>query len=160
MHRQAAYVPANQPRAGVKGGYQVKAVGGEAGVVEDGPAQPADADHRDVPVDVDAQDLPQAGQQIADAVASALLAEPPEIGQILADLGRRHLQLFPQLPRTHHHNAVLHQAVQDAQILRQAADHHFRHFRPRVVRGKQVAGHRRFYPCGRDAASQHRHYSL
>jgi hypothetical protein len=77
-------------------------VGSEAGVVDDGPAQPAYTDHGDVPVGVDPENLPETVQQVTNPVATSLLTEASEIAKVLADLGGSDLEFIAQLLGTDH----------------------------------------------------------
>jgi hypothetical protein len=48
---------------------------------------------------------------MANAVAPALLSETAKIAEVLSDLGRGHLQLFPQLLGVDHLGAFLEQTA-------------------------------------------------
>ena len=91
LNRDSAHFLADVIRIVVKRRHQVKAVRIEPRVVEDGVAQPPHADYGDVPLGIQPKDLFELGEQMAHTITAALLAEPAEIGQILADLGRRYL---------------------------------------------------------------------
>ena len=130
----------------VESSHEVKTVWSESGIVDDGPSEPAHSNDRHVPVCVDTQYLAETVQEVVNAVPPALFAESPEITEVLADLGRRHLQLFAQLLGTNHHDTVFHQAVQDAQVLWQTAHDDFGNFRTGYFWGKRVAGHRFRHP--------------
>ena len=59
----------------------------EPAVLEQGPAEVAQADQGQRPVAVDPQDVPQGGDQLLDPVADAGIAELAEEREVLADLG-------------------------------------------------------------------------
>ncbi len=66
-------------------------------IAEEGAGQVADADDDSIPVSIDAEALPQGGDELRGWVADAGLAEVAEIGKILANLGVGDAESFAEL---------------------------------------------------------------
>ena len=71
----------------VEGGHDAKALVIESLVAQQGSAQVAGADHGHRPIAIGAQDFANGVDQVVAAIANAGMAEVPEIGQVLANLG-------------------------------------------------------------------------
>jgi hypothetical protein len=105
-------------RVVVKDDADAKAAVAEAVVVRQGVADGARAHQRHVPLALHLEDAAQMFNQVGDLVAGALLAEFPEVGQVLANLGRADAQAFAQLAGGDFGLAIGQQARQGAQIYR------------------------------------------
>lgn len=92
--------------------HDAKALRGEALVTQQGPAHVADADQRDDPLSVGAQDAANLSDQLAASVANAWMPEMAEIGEVLADLGVGEAQHLTELTGTDRGTAVPGQVLQ------------------------------------------------
>ena len=96
IHRldfQVAQGGAHDAVVGIEGGDHFEAFGGKAGVAEDGSAESTDADEADVPASIEAEDLLEFRCEVADVVASALLAETSEVAEVFSYLGGGYLEM-------------------------------------------------------------------
>ena len=125
---QRPLATADQAGGGVERLDDVEALRREAAVAQDRLPQPARPHQRHLPLAVQAQDAAQRVQQVAHVVAPPLLAEAPEVRQVLANLGGRHAQLAAQLPRTDHGAALHVEQGQGAHVDRQPVDDDFGDF--------------------------------
>src|SRR5487761_2062504 len=97
----------------------------KATVLGDSLAEPAHAHQAHPPLPVDAEDLAQLGQQTVDIVAPALLAKAPEVAQVLADLGRGHVEQLSERLRTDHSIPIRRQFGECPRIRGEAVDYNF-----------------------------------
>src|SRR5690606_29427987 len=84
----AADLLADELGVAVEGVDDDEALGVEAVIGEDGLAKVSDADENHRPLAVQAEDLAQFLGQTLDVIATPLLAEAPEVAEVLANLGR------------------------------------------------------------------------
>jgi hypothetical protein len=73
-------------RVAIERGHDAKALSGKAFVAQERAAHVADADHRDRPLAIGAEDAADFSDQFVAAVADARMAKMAEIREVFADL--------------------------------------------------------------------------
>ena len=107
----------------VERGHDLEPLRRESLVTQNGPPQVAHADQDHLPLLVETEDPPQFAGKALHVVAAPLLAEAPEVAQVLADLGRRHAQLVAQLLRADNLTPLRLQHPKRARVDRQSIDY-------------------------------------
>ena len=131
LHERAVHVDADERRGDIEDRLNVEAFLREARIVRHRAADVARADDDDVILMGQAQNLADPLLEVGDVIAVALLAEPAEAVDVLADLGGGQIHALAQLLRGNAHHARLFQIAQMTIIHRQPAHNRVRH--PRLV---------------------------
>ena len=118
----------DDPRIAIKCGHDAKALGGKSLVAQQCPAHVADADHRDGPLAIGAQNSADFRDQLVAPVADPRVAKMAEIREIFSHLGIGKAKQRRQLAGADGGPAGAHQMLQLAQIQAQTADDNGRNF--------------------------------
>lgn len=126
VDRNAFDLAADDAGIAVECGHDAEALGWKSLVPQEGAAHIADADHRDGPLAIGAEDAADFSDEFVAAVADAGVAEVAEIGEVLADLGVGEAEERGELAGAHGSAAGADQVLEFAQVEAEPADHYGR----------------------------------
>ncbi len=116
VHRDTFNLRADDPRVRVERRDNAESLFGKSLVAEQGTAHVADANHRNDPLPVGAQDAADFSDQLVAAIADAGMPKVAELGQVFSHLGVRHTQHFSELARANRRAAFADELAKLAQV--------------------------------------------